>query len=128
MDRLGAGGPGDLEDAVGLEVAFAGWGRADGDRLVAGEHMAGAGIGVGVDGNRLNAHAPRRPDDAAGDLAPVGDQDLGEHQASSAARAAWCRSAEDSSKQQKITWVMPGVRGRVSATVVTAMVAASSGG
>ena len=41
--------------------------------------MHGIAIGVGIDGDGGNAHLPRRLDDAAGDLAAVGDQDFLEH-------------------------------------------------
>jgi hypothetical protein len=36
-------------------------------------------IGIGIDGDRLDAHLPRGLDDAAGDFAAIGDQDFGEH-------------------------------------------------
>ena len=49
---------------------------ADRDAL----HVPRVAIGVGIDRNGLDAHLARRLDDAAGDLAAVGDQDLGEHQ------------------------------------------------
>ena len=40
---------------------------------------AGIAVGIGVHGHRLDAHLAGRLDDAAGDLAAVGDQDLVEH-------------------------------------------------
>ena len=48
--------------------------------LVGHRDMARAAIGVGIDRDRLDAEPPRRLDDPAGDLAAIGDQDLGEHQ------------------------------------------------
>ncbi len=36
-------------------------------------------VGLGVDGDGGDAHAPRRLDDPAGDLAPIGHKDLVEH-------------------------------------------------
>ena len=42
--------------------------------------VARVAIGVGIDGDRADAQPPRGRDDPAGDLAAVGDQDLGEHQ------------------------------------------------
>jgi hypothetical protein len=36
-------------------------------------------IGIGIDGDRLDAHLPRGLDDAAGDFAAIGDQDFGDH-------------------------------------------------
>jgi hypothetical protein len=44
-------------------------------------------VGGRVDGDRLDAHLARRPDDAQRDLAAIGDQDLLEH-GSAARRAA----------------------------------------
>ena len=49
-------------------------------RLVGHRDMARAAVGVGKDRDRLDAEPPRRLDDPAGDLAAIGDQDLGEHQ------------------------------------------------
>ena len=49
------------------------------DGLVGHLHMQRVPVGVGIDGDGLDAHAPRGLDDPAGDLAPVGDQDLVEH-------------------------------------------------
>jgi hypothetical protein len=43
--------------------------------------MLGIGIRLGINRHGLDAHGPGRSDDAAGDLAAVGDQDLFEHQA-----------------------------------------------
>ena len=37
-------------------------------------------IGVGIDGHRLDAEPSRSLDHPAGDLAAIGDQDLGKHQ------------------------------------------------
>ncbi len=36
-------------------------------------------IGVGIDGDRLDAHLARGLDDAAGDLAAIGNEDFLEH-------------------------------------------------
>ena len=48
--------------------------------LVGHRDMARAAVGVGEDRDGLDAEPPRRLDDPAGDLAAIGDQDLGEHQ------------------------------------------------
>ena len=53
--------------------------RADMHRLVGHLDVQRVPVGIGIDGDRLDAHAPRGLDDPAGDLAPVGDQDLVEH-------------------------------------------------
>jgi hypothetical protein len=36
-------------------------------------------VGVRINRDRRDPHAPRGADDAAGDLAAIGDQDFGEH-------------------------------------------------
>ena len=79
MHRLGAGGEAGGDDLVGNEVAFARRWRPDVDRLIGLGDVQRRGIGVRIDGNGLDAHGPRRADDAAGDFAAIGDQDLLEH-------------------------------------------------
>ena len=49
------------------------------DRLVGEGAVAGIAVGVGIDGDGGDAHLAGGLDDAAGDLAAVGDQDLREH-------------------------------------------------
>ena len=53
--------------------------RADQHGLVGHLHVQAVAVGLGVDRHRLDAELARRLDDAAGDLAAVGDQDLLEH-------------------------------------------------
>jgi len=48
-------------------------------RLVGHLDMHGIAVGIGIDGDGSDAHPARRLDDAASDLAAIGDQDLGEH-------------------------------------------------
>ena len=79
MDCLGAGRLGRGDDGLDVQVALDGRRRPDAPRLVGLRHVRRSGIGIGVDRHRGDAHAPRRAHDAAGDLAPVGDQDLSEH-------------------------------------------------
>jgi hypothetical protein len=43
--------------------------------------VARVGIGLGVNGNGADAHTTCRPDNATGDLAAVGNQNLGKHRA-----------------------------------------------
>src|SRR5258708_16146744 len=50
------------------------------DGFVGHRDMARQAVGVGIDRDGLDAQPPRRLDDAAGDLAAVGYEDLGEHQ------------------------------------------------
>ena len=54
-------------------------GGADSDGLVGHLDMQRVLVGVGIDGDRLDAHLARGLDDAAGDLAAIGDQDFLEH-------------------------------------------------
>ena len=68
-----------LDDAVDDQVALRRGRRADGHGLVGLAHVQGVGVGLGVDGDGGDAETPAGADDAAGDLAAVGDQDLVEH-------------------------------------------------
>ena len=79
MDGLSAGPAAGVEDLVDHQVGLGGGRRADRHRLVRHVDMERAGIGIGIDGDGAEAHAPRRPDDPTGDLATVGNQDLVEH-------------------------------------------------
>lgn len=64
-----------LDDGLDLEVALGGGRGADPDGDVGLPHVAGAGVGVGIDGHRTDAQGAQGSDHAAGDLAAVGDQD-----------------------------------------------------
>ena len=75
----GAGGPGRVQDALDVQVAGAGRRRADADGLVGQAHVQGMRVGVGVDRHGAHAQLLEGADDAAGDGAAVGDQDLVEH-------------------------------------------------
>ena len=76
MDRLGAGALAGFDDAVGDQIALGGRSRADQHLFVGHFRVQRVGVGFGIDGDGLDAHAPRRLDDAAGDFTTVGDQDL----------------------------------------------------
>jgi len=79
VDGLRAGGLGGVDDALPLQVAVAWRVAAHVHRLVAGTHVAGLRVGVGVDGHGAHAQAARGGGHTAGDFAAVGDQDLLEH-------------------------------------------------
>ena len=79
MDGFGAGRLAGRDDIFGDEIALRGRRRADMHRLVGHLDMHGVAVGIGIDGDRRDPHLPRRPDDAAGDLAAIGDQDFLEH-------------------------------------------------
>ena len=53
--------------------------RPDRDRHVGHLDMQGVAVGLGIDRDRLDAHAAGGFDDPAGDLAAVGNQDSLEH-------------------------------------------------
>lgn len=79
MDRLGAGRQRGFDDSLCLQVAFRHRCGADADRFVGERDMGGAGLDLGVDGDDADAQAARGACDAAGDFAPVGDQEAIEH-------------------------------------------------
>ncbi len=64
-----------------VQIGLARRRRADQHRLVRLAHMQGVGVGLGIDGDGAQAHATGGAEDAAGDLAAIGDQDGFEHQA-----------------------------------------------
>ena len=76
MDRLRPALPRDLQDALLVEIAPRRQRRAEMEGLVRGVDVRRAGIGVGVDGHRGDAHLPQGARDAHGDLPPVGDEHL----------------------------------------------------
>ncbi|MEY9853649.1 hypothetical protein ABH923_003327 [Leifsonia sp. EB41] len=76
VDCVGAGAARDREDLVDDQVGL-GAGRAlEGVRLVGEPHVEGVAILVGVDGDGADPAVFRSTDDADGDLAAVGDEDL----------------------------------------------------
>ena len=79
MHRLGAGFLASVNDAVSAQIAFGRWRRSDQDGLIGLADMQGLGISLGIDRHGRDPHSPRCADDAAGDLAAIGDQDLLEH-------------------------------------------------
>ena len=79
VDRLRARALGGVQDGVGEQIALAHRRGTDAVGLVGHGDVHRLGVGIGIDGDRLQAHAARRADDAAGDLATVGDEDLGKH-------------------------------------------------
>ena len=80
--RVHAVGPGlvdHLEDPLGVEVALGGGLAPEGVGLVGEAHVQRLPVELGVHRHRGDAHLLAGADDADGDLAPVGDEDLGEH-------------------------------------------------
>ncbi|KAG1319912.1 hypothetical protein G6F63_014509 [Rhizopus arrhizus] len=68
-----------VEKGIAAQVAFACGGRADVDGFVGQAHVARVAVGIGIHRHGGDAEAAAGRDDAAGDLATVGDQDFGEH-------------------------------------------------
>ena len=74
MDALGARPSRRGDDPADVQIALARRRRPDRMRLVCLADMEGARIGLGIDCDRPQPKAFRGPDDAAGDLAAIGDQ------------------------------------------------------
>jgi hypothetical protein len=79
MHALRAGLLAGGDDLVDCQIALYRGCRSDGHRLVGQFHVQRARVGLGIDRDGRNAHALGAADHAAGDLAAVGDEDLGEH-------------------------------------------------
>ena len=79
MDRFGARCLGRRDDLLDHEVGLCRCCRADVDGFVGHLDVQGIAVGIGVDGDGLDAEAACGLDHAAGDLAAIGDQDLLEH-------------------------------------------------
>jgi hypothetical protein len=97
MHGLGAGLLAGGDDLVHRQVGFLRRRRADADRLVGHGHVHRVLVGLGIHGDGLDAHLAGGLDDAAGDLAAVGNQDFLEHERlafelSPALRAECCRA------------------------------------
>ena len=86
MDGIGAGPRGGVDEEVAAEVGVRRGVAGQGDGGVAQADVARTGVGVAVHGDRLDAQAPARADDAAGDLAAVGDQQTLDHAVTSGTR------------------------------------------
>ena len=77
VDGVGPGPPGRVQDGVGPQVGIGG--VAEGNGLVGLGDERGVAVGVGEHGDGGDAHGPGGAEDPGGDLAPVGDQQLGDH-------------------------------------------------
>ena len=79
MHRLGAARLAGRDDLLDDQVALRRRRRPDQDRLIRHLDMERVTVGLGIDRDRGNPHPARGLDDAAGDLAAIGNQDLLEH-------------------------------------------------
>ena len=76
MDGVGAGATGDVEDQIAAQIRFGGRRGSEAVRFVGLENVGSGTIGVGVDGDGGNAQLTAGAQDAQGDFATVGDEDL----------------------------------------------------
>ena len=77
------------DDAVDLQVAFAGGAGADADGLIGQREVRRAAVGLAVHHGRLDAHIPARTDDTQGNLATVGNQNALKHGTSGMGYRVW---------------------------------------
>ncbi len=74
MHRLGARVERCGDDERRIEVALGRRRRTDAHGIVGEPHVRRIGVGVGVDGDRMDAEPSERADDPHGDLAAIGDE------------------------------------------------------
>ena len=79
MNGLGAALAGGRQDALPVEIALPRGGGADEHGLVGIGDVGPAGVSLGVDGDGSDPEGAAGADDAAGDLAAIGDEDALEH-------------------------------------------------
>ena len=80
MYRLGPALSCDLDELLYVQVAFCRGCWADVVGLVSEAGVQGFPVWVRLDGDACYSHLAQRANDADGDLTPVGDQHLLEHQ------------------------------------------------
>src|SRR6185312_10217642 len=95
MHGVGAGDLAGGEDRGDVEVAVLGRRRTDADALVGHAHMHRVAVGRRIDRHGRNAELLAGAQDAERDFAPVGDEDLLEHQSMTA--SGWPYSTGDAS-------------------------------
>ncbi len=82
VDGLGAGVGGDGQQLVDLQVGIGSSAFAEAVGFVGQPYVQAVGVAFGVNGNGANTEGAQGADDAGGDGATVGDQNLVEHFAS----------------------------------------------
>ena len=75
MDRVGARLPRGFQDPGDRQVGVGDGAGAESHRPVGAPHVQGIDVVRRVDGDGLDAHLARRPEDPHGDLAPVRDEE-----------------------------------------------------
>ena len=76
VDGVDVGDLGGADDGRDVQVAARALGRSDADGLVGEAHVRTVAVGLGVDGDGLDSQFLAGADDANGDFAAIGDQDL----------------------------------------------------
>ena len=79
MNGVGARDLRGADDRRHVQIAVGAPRRPDADLFVREAHVQRVFVRLRIDGDRLDAELPARQDDADGDFAPIGDQDLLEH-------------------------------------------------
>src|SRR5579884_1745330 len=79
MNGVAGGAPGDINNLVNAEIAFARGSGADGIGFVGEADVESVAVNVAENGDRFDAEFAAGADDANGDLATIGDQDFAEH-------------------------------------------------
>ena len=90
MHRFSTGFLAGRDDLLDDEVALRRGRRSDRDRHIGHFHMQRVAVGLGKHRNRRDTHPPRGPDNPAGDLAAIGNEDSLEHAASILANRTLC--------------------------------------
>ena len=100
VDRLGARPRHDLEDLVGVQVALGRRPTSEGVGLVGEPHVEGVAVEFGVDRDGGHPQLLAGADHPDGDLAPVGDEDLGEH--GCVTYGTWLATSKDGSPREPL--------------------------
>ena len=90
MHRLGAARLAGGDDLVDDQIALRRGRRADQHGVVGHLDMERVAVGFGIDRDGRDPHAAGGLDDAAGDLAAIGNQDSLEHRATQSREPAFC--------------------------------------
>jgi len=86
MDRLRTGGASRLQNRIHRKIALRWRRRPYQHCFVRALHVQRVPVRLRVDRHRGHAHAPQRANDADGNRAPIGDQDLTQHRSSAASQ------------------------------------------
>ncbi len=80
MNRVGAGDLGGADDRRHVQIAVGAARRTDADVLVREPDVQRVLVGLGIDGDGLDAELAARMDDAQRDLTAIGDQNFLKHE------------------------------------------------